>query len=89
MTAPVSRRRLSPSKLVLFSLGAGVVVLVVAIPLIFLVARWSPIAGLVVALLAVIVMIAAIGAVSRKMVADAERDIITSPTDRNIDGHLP
>ena len=41
-------------KMVLYSLGAGVLVLLVSIPIILLIAQWSPVAGLVVALIAVV-----------------------------------
>ncbi|AZG43764.1 hypothetical protein [Gordonia insulae] len=70
--------RFSFGKLVLFALGAGVLVLLVSIPIILLIARWSPIAGLVVALIAVLAMIAAIGTVSRRMIATAEREILAA-----------
>ena len=63
------------AKLALTSLGAGVVVLVIGIPIIIGVAQWSPTVGLIVALVVVIAMIAAIGTVSRRFVAAAERDI--------------
>ncbi|MFW0787140.1 hypothetical protein AAFP35_21795 [Gordonia sp. CPCC 206044] len=62
-------------RFVLFSLGAGVVVLIVAVPIILLLAQWSPIAGLVGAFVAVVTMIAVIGTVSRRMVDTAERDL--------------
>ncbi|MXP21180.1 hypothetical protein GIY30_07405 [Gordonia sp. HNM0687] len=65
-------------KLVLYSLGAGVIVLLVSIPIILLIAQWSPIAGLVVALIAVLAMIAAIGTVSRRIIATAEREILAA-----------
>ncbi|MEE3852506.1 hypothetical protein VZC37_19350 [Gordonia sp. LSe1-13] len=70
--------RFSFGRLVLFSLGAGVLVLVVSIPIILLVAQWSPVAGLVVALIAVLAMLAAIGTVSRRMISTAEREILAA-----------
>ncbi|MYR05267.1 hypothetical protein GTV32_02540 [Gordonia sp. SID5947] len=88
----VDDTRFSYGKLVLYSLGAGVVVLLVAIPVILGVAQWSPIAGLVIALLAVLAMIGVIGGVSRRMIDRAEHEILAArsaqphpsdPTDRN------
>ena len=70
--------RFSIGKLVFYALGAGVLVLLISIPIILVIAQWSPIAGLVVALLAVLAMIAAIGAVSRRMIATAEREILAA-----------
>ena len=74
------------SKLVFNSLGAGVLLLVVSIPIILLVARWSPVAGLIVAVLAMVAMIAVIGVVSRRMVASAERDILAQQRTENLMG---
>ncbi|MDL9944473.1 hypothetical protein QSJ19_02495 [Gordonia sp. ABSL11-1] len=74
----VDGTRFSLGKLVFYALGAGVLVLVVSIPIILAIAHWSPIAGLVVALLAVLAMIAAIGTVSRRMIATAEREILAA-----------
>ncbi|WAC55795.1 hypothetical protein [Gordonia sp. SL306] len=74
--------RFSYGKLVLYSLGAGVVVLLVSIPVILLVAQWSPIAGLVIALIAVLAMIWVIGGVSRRMIARAEHEILAARSDR-------
>ena len=65
-------------KMVLYSLGAGVLVLLVSIPIILLIAQWSPVAGPVVALIAVLAMIAAIGTVSRRIIATAEREILAA-----------
>ncbi|MGV9710133.1 hypothetical protein ACWDTI_05665 [Gordonia sp. NPDC003424] len=86
MSAP----RFSFARLVTFSLGAGTLVLLVSVPIILLCARWSPIAGLVAALIAVLVMIGVIGAVSRRMIAAAEQEILAeqagaepTTTDRN------
>lgn len=59
------------AKLALYALGAGVLVLLVSIPIILGLAQWSPVAGLVAALVAVIAMIAAIGTVSNRMVNTA------------------
>ncbi len=64
------------AKLALLSLGAGVLVLVIGVPIIVLIAQWSPTVGLIVALAVVIAMIAAIATVSRRIVAAAERDIL-------------
>ena len=68
-----SRPRFSIAKLAFYSLGAGVIVLVVSVPIIALAAHWNPIAGLVAVLLAVVAVIAAIGTVSTRMV-NAVRD---------------
>ncbi|MFT4043646.1 MAG: hypothetical protein QM673_10840 [Gordonia sp. (in: high G+C Gram-positive bacteria)] len=67
--------RFSYGRFVLFSLGAGVLVLLVSIPIIVLLAHWTPAAGLLGALVAVIAMIAAIGLVARKLLATAEQRI--------------
>ncbi|MDY6811131.1 MAG: hypothetical protein SW127_19310 [Actinomycetota bacterium] len=74
----VDNPHFSFGKLVLYALGAGVIVLLVSIPIILLIAQWSPIAGLVVALIAVLAMIAAIGTVSRRIIATAEREILAA-----------
>lgn len=73
---PTGRGGFSFAKLVFYSLGAGALVLFVSIPIILLVARWSAVGGLVVALLAVVGMITAIGIVSRRVIASAERTLI-------------
>lgn len=65
----------SLGKLILYSLGTGVLVLVVATPIIVVTGRWSPIAGLVIALVSLVVMVAAIAVVSRRMMASFERDV--------------
>lgn len=77
------------AKFVLFSLGAGAIVLIVSIPIIYALAHWSPYAGLFGALVAIVLMIAVIGVVSRRMIAGVERQMLadttdsTPPTDRN------
>ncbi|MFW0792950.1 hypothetical protein AAFP30_03970 [Gordonia sp. CPCC 205515] len=77
------------ARLVTFSLGAGTLVLLISIPIILVLARWTPIAGLVGALVAVLVMIGVIGVVSRRIISAAERDILAAQaetattTDRN------
>ncbi len=77
-------------RLVFFALGAGVLVLLVSIPIILGVAVWSPLAGLIVAILAVIGVIAAIGVVSQRMVGQAEqalkREIEQQEQERNNNG---
>ncbi|MFE0749892.1 hypothetical protein [Gordonia sp. NPDC058843] len=74
----------SIAKLAFYALGAGVLVLIVSVPIIALCARWSPIAGLVAALVAVAAMIAAIGTVANRMVERARADLIAAR-----DGHRP
>ncbi|MGW6032387.1 hypothetical protein [Gordonia terrae] len=74
----------SIAKLAFYALGAGVLVLIVSIPIIALCARWSPVAGLVAALVAVAAMIAAIGTVANRMVDRARADLIAAR-----DGHHP
>lgn len=77
------------ARFVTYSLGAGILVLLISIPIILALARWTPIAGLVAALIAVLVMIGVIGLVSRRIIAAAERDIraaqaeTSTTTDRN------
>ncbi|MHC3000667.1 hypothetical protein [Gordonia metallireducens] len=74
----------SIAKLAFYALGAGVLVLAVCIPLILLLANWSPVAGLIAALAAVVAMIAAIGTVANRMVNRARADLIAAR-----DGHPP
>ncbi|WP_338855389.1 hypothetical protein WDY80_13725 [Gordonia hongkongensis] len=74
----------SIAKLAFYALGAGVLVLIVSVPIIALCAHWSPIAGLVAALVAVAAMIAAIGTVANRMVDRARTDLIAAR-----DGHHP
>ncbi|WP_238421647.1 hypothetical protein [Gordonia sp. 'Campus'] len=66
----------SIAKLAFYALGAGVLVLVVSVPIIVLCAHWSPIAGLVAALVAVAAMIAAIGTVANRMVDRARAGLL-------------
>ncbi|MGC5246509.1 hypothetical protein ACPXB3_06250 [Gordonia sp. DT219] len=63
----------SYGRFVLFVLGAGVIVLLISIPIILALARWSPIAGLVAALISVALMITAIGVTSKRLIGKAER----------------
>ncbi|OUC79178.1 hypothetical protein [Gordonia lacunae] len=74
----------SIAKLAFYALGTGVLVLIVSVPIIALCAHWSPIAGLVAALVAVAAMIAAIGTVANRMVDRARADLIAAR-----DGHHP
>ena len=74
----------SIAKLAFYALGAGVLVLIASVPIIALCAHWSPIAGLVAALVAVAAMIAAIGTVANRMVDRARTDLIAAR-----DGHHP
>ncbi|AZZ82699.1 hypothetical protein C5O27_17910 [Gordonia alkanivorans] len=74
----------SIAKLAFYALGAGVLVLAACIPLILLLANWSPLAGLVAALAAVVAMIAAIGTVANRMVNRARAELIAAR-----DGHPP
>ncbi|GAA1482956.1 hypothetical protein GCM10009624_33960 [Gordonia sinesedis] len=67
--------RFSYGKFVLCVLGSGVLVLLVSTPIILALAHWSPIAGLIGALVAVVAMIAVIGTVARRQLAAAERQI--------------
>ncbi|ATD71350.1 MULTISPECIES: hypothetical protein [Gordonia] len=71
----------SIAKLAFYALGAGVLVLAVSIPIIVLLANWSPVAGLIAALAAVVAMIAAIGTVANRMVNRARADLIAARDD--------
>ena len=83
---PDGEYRFSYGRFVLYVLGSGVLVLLVSIPVILGLARWwTPVAGLIAAILAVIVMIAVIGTVARRQLADAERQI-TAQRDRDATG---
>ncbi|NMO04233.1 hypothetical protein HH308_23730 [Gordonia sp. TBRC 11910] len=62
-------------RLALLALSAGAVVLLVSVPIILVLARWSVIAGLIAALVAIVAIIAAIGLVSQRIVATAERQL--------------
>ena len=73
----------SIAKLAFYALGAGVLVLIVSVPIIALCAHWSPIAGLVAALVAVAAMIAAIGTVANRMVDRARTDLIAARDGRH------
>ena len=58
---PSRRPHFSYGRFVTLVLGSGVLVLVIGIPIILALAHWSPIAGLVAALLVVLAMIGTIG----------------------------
>jgi len=62
-------------KLVFYSLGAGVVVLAVMLPVIVLLARPYPIAALCVAIGAVFGMVVVIALVSRRMMSGVQQEI--------------
>lgn len=62
-------------RLALLALGAGALVLLISVPIILLVARWSVIAGLVVALIAIVAIVAAIGVVAQRIVGQAEQQL--------------
>lgn len=69
-------------RLALLALGAGAVVLFISVPIILLVARWSVIAGLIVALIAIIAIIAAIGVVAQRIVGQAEQQLRDQQSDQ-------
>ncbi|WP_132991510.1 hypothetical protein [Gordonia zhaorongruii] len=62
-------------RLVATALAAGVGVLVVAVPIIMVIARDHPTAALVVAFVAVLLMVAVIGYVSRRMLRGVQDEI--------------
>ncbi|MGW0035993.1 hypothetical protein GYA93_09405 [Gordonia desulfuricans] len=64
--------RFSYGKFVLYVLGSGVLVLVVCVPIILVLAHWNSVAGLIAALVTVILMIATIGTVSKRQIGKAE-----------------
>ena len=63
------------AKLTLYSLGSGVLVLLVSIPIIMVLTRVSSVAALVVGLLALVLMVAVIGLVSHRMISAVERQV--------------
>lgn len=65
-------------RLVFNSLGSGALVLFISIPFILWGANYSPYLGLGLALLAIVVMIAVIGIVSRRMIDRARSDILAA-----------
>ncbi|RPA63505.1 hypothetical protein EF294_08395 [Gordonia oryzae] len=65
--------RFSYGRFVLFVLGAGVIVLVICIPVVLALARWNAIAGLVASLVSIVLMITAIGITSKRLIGKAER----------------
>ncbi|MBA4022524.1 MAG: hypothetical protein C0482_09170 [Gordonia sp.] len=70
------QRRFSFARLALFSLGAGALVLAISVPVVIGLAQLSPVAALIVAVLALILAVAAMGIVANRMVdraADAMR----------------
>lgn len=62
-------------KLVFYSLGAGVLVLAVMLPIIVLLARPYPIAALCTAIGAVLGMVVVIALVSRRMMSGVQQEI--------------
>lgn len=74
-SSPDPGYRFSYGRFVFFTLGAGVLALVVGVPIILALAHWTPVAGLVAALVTVLAMIAAIGLTARRLLATAEAQI--------------
>ncbi|MGU3294891.1 hypothetical protein [Williamsia sp. M5A3_1d] len=72
-------REFSYARLALAVLGAGTLVLLVSVPVIYAVTRVSAPAALVVALLAVAVAIAVMGLVANRMVDAAARSLESTP----------
>jgi 4-hydroxybenzoate polyprenyltransferase len=62
------QRRFSFARLALFSLGAGALVLAISIPVVIGLAQLSPVAALIVAVLALVLAVAAMGIVANRMV---------------------
>ena len=69
------RPHFSYGRFVTLVLGSGVLVLVIGIPIILALAHWSPVAGLVAALIVVIAMIAVIGWIARRIIGSYERRV--------------
>ena len=69
------RPHFSYGRFVTLVLGSGVLVLVVGTPIILALAHWSPVAGLVAALIVVIAMIAVIGWIARRIIGSYERRV--------------
>ncbi|GAC50790.1 hypothetical protein [Gordonia aichiensis] len=72
---PSRRPHFSYGRFVTLVLGSGVLVLVVGTPIILALAHWSPIAGLVAALVVVIAMVAVIGWIARRIIGSYERRV--------------
>ncbi|MGB3303175.1 hypothetical protein [Gordonia sp. (in: high G+C Gram-positive bacteria)] len=70
-----SPEKFSIAKLVFYALGAGTLTLAVMIPIIVALARPYPIAALCVAIMAIVLMVAVIALVSRKMTAGIQHEI--------------
>lgn len=68
-------QQFSFARLVFYSLGAGVLVLAVMLPIVLSLARPYPTAALCVALAAIVLMVVAIALVSRRMLAGMQREI--------------
>ncbi|MFM9379254.1 hypothetical protein [Gordonia sp. VNK21] len=58
-----------------FSLGAGVLVLAVATPIVFAVSTASPVAALIIAIAAIVLMVVVIALVSRRMLRGVQTRI--------------
>lgn len=66
----------------LFSLGAGALVLAISIPVVIGLAQLSPAAALIVAVLALVLAVAAMGIVANRMV-DRAADAMRAESDPN------
>ncbi|MFT4128306.1 MAG: hypothetical protein QM662_19010 [Gordonia sp. (in: high G+C Gram-positive bacteria)] len=75
---PAADYEFSYGRFVLTVLGSGVAVLVVSVPIIIGLVQWNRFAGLVAALIAVAVMIAVMGYVSRRLMGKVERAILAA-----------
>lgn len=64
----LEKRALSLGKLAFFTIGAAVIVLVLSLPIIFIVAQFSPLAALIIAFVALIAAVVAMGLVSNRLV---------------------
>ena len=63
----------SCGRFVVVVLGTGVTVLIVCVPIVLVLAKWNPVAGLVASLAALLLMITAIGVTSKRLIGKAER----------------
>ena len=68
-------QQFSFAKLVFYALGAGVLVLVVTLPIVIGLARSHPTAALCVAIGGVLLMVVVIALVSKKMMSGVQREI--------------
>jgi divalent metal cation (Fe/Co/Zn/Cd) transporter len=80
------QRRFSFARLAVFSLGAGALVLAISVPVVIGLAQVSPVAALIVAILALVLAVAVMGIVSNRMVDRAAGDMRSRTDPHTIEG---